>query len=323
MKKIKQKIIEQNLTSSDLDIIKSQIRDILFKKLKGYKNLSEDDIDNLNIIQELLKFYENNKKEVNIGRTQNVDYNKTKLIIDNLETNHIIAHVSWGMGWICLFEIIDSNRFRDFLYNKIEEIMEKIPDYNLIKLIKKFKPSKKIKSRSLILISLIGFIASILTILNFMGFFSEPNIDNFDLQFDASFSDIILDNADQNPNYQGFTSLTLEIWSPNLIKGTISLQNITYSEEISPHLSTSVDLPKDEYYIEFTNYSFSIDEKHSLKNIHIPLNIKKLWIGPYYLAWRTRFNIGTIRLKVEIEDIVTHKKSSKEYIVPIEWNNKK
>ena len=48
-----------------------------------------------------------------------------------------------------------------------------------------------------------------------------------------------------------------------------------------------------------------------------------MWIKPYDLAWGTEFNIGTIRLKIEVEDIVTHKKISKEYTIPVEWNNKK
>ena len=319
MKKINKKLAKKDLISSDLDIIKSKIKDILYKKIDGYQNLSTDDIDNLNIIQELLKFYDNNKKSVNIGKSQNIDHNKTRLIIDNLEINQIIAHVSWGIGWTYRFEIIDSNRFRDFLYKMIEEIIEKIPHYDFFKIIKEFRLSKKLKT----IVLMIGLLASILTILGHVDFFSEPNIDNFDMQFDASFSDITITNADQNPNYQGFTNLTLEIWSPNFVKGIVTLQNVIYSEEINPHLSNTVYLPKDEYYIGFTNYYFSMDEKHSLKNFLIPINMKKLWIDPYYLIWGTEFNIGTIRLKVEVEDIVTHKKISKEYTVPVEWNNKK
>lgn len=319
MKRLNNKLTNKNLISSDLDLKKSKIKESLYKKINGYQNLSNDDIDNLDIIQELLKFYENNATSVNIGKSQNIDYNKTKLIIDNLEINQIITHTSWGMGWSCWFEIIDSNRFRDFLYKMIEEIIEKIPHYDIFKIIKEFRLSKKLKT----LVLIIGLVASILTILGFMGFFSEPNIDNFDMQFDASFSDITITNADQNPNYQGFTNLTLEIWSPNFVKGIVTLKNITYSEEINPHLSNTVYLPNDEYYIEFTNYSFSIDGKHSSKNFLIPINIKKLWIKPYDLAWGTEFNIGTIRLKIEVEDIVTHKKISKEYTIPVEWNNKK
>lgn len=127
MRQITKKLNKKTFLSTDIDVLKSKISAILTNKEEGYVNFSNDDIENLNIFQELLKYYEKNQKRVSLQKSSELDYDKTKLILDELALNQIISGLLGGIGWFFEFQIIDMVRFRDYLYKRIEEIMSKLP----------------------------------------------------------------------------------------------------------------------------------------------------------------------------------------------------
>lgn len=127
MNSIRRKFKRKSLESTDIDFMISTINDIISNERKGCQNLSEDDVQNLEIIKQLLIQYLKKNRSVHFQANSKMDYNKTRIIVNELSLNQIIGNSVSGMGGTFWFEIIDLNRFRDYLYKLIELILEKIP----------------------------------------------------------------------------------------------------------------------------------------------------------------------------------------------------
>jgi hypothetical protein len=126
MKSIRKKLNQKELKCRDIDSIKSKIKHIVTNKQDGYREFSEDDIEQLDIIKKLLRFYEEGKREVNI-QSRGSEYNKAKIIVDELSLNQIISNPLRSVGGQQYFQINDLTRYRNYLYKLIELIIDKVP----------------------------------------------------------------------------------------------------------------------------------------------------------------------------------------------------
>lgn len=129
MKKYKKKIQNRNLQSKDLDEIILKINLVINEKQKGYRELSDDDINTLEVLKFLLTKYEENIKNLSFStKNEQLNYNKVKNIVNDLSLNEIITDPLIGMGGDYLFEVLDKVRFRNFIYKSIELIIQKVPN---------------------------------------------------------------------------------------------------------------------------------------------------------------------------------------------------
>lgn len=129
MKKYKKKIRNRNLQSKDLDEIILKINLVINEKQKGYRELSDDDINTLEVLKFLLTKYEENIKNLSFStKNEQLNYNKVKNIVNDLSLNEIITDPLIGMGGDYLFEVLDKVRFRNFIYKSIELIIQKVPN---------------------------------------------------------------------------------------------------------------------------------------------------------------------------------------------------
>jgi hypothetical protein len=129
MRKYKKKIRNRNLQSEDLDAIILKINLIINEKQKGYSELSDDDINTLEVLKFLLTKYEERINKLSFS-TQNeqLNYNKVRNIVNDLSLNEIITDPLIGLGGDYFFEILDKVRFRNYLYKSIELIIQKVPN---------------------------------------------------------------------------------------------------------------------------------------------------------------------------------------------------
>jgi hypothetical protein len=100
---------------------------IIKEKQKGHRELSDDDIKQFRILNCLIKKYEENNEKVEIStRDEHLSSHRVRRIIDELSLNQIIAKPLMGQGEY-YFEILDKIRFRNYIYNLIGRILNKIP----------------------------------------------------------------------------------------------------------------------------------------------------------------------------------------------------
>lgn len=100
-------------------------------KIPEFKKITNDDIGWLNVHEYLLKKIEarEKSKDHNIipheWQTYKLDFDKLKATIDDVELYGIIKRVQWTIGGGCYYSILDSTKYKQFLYGKIREIMDK------------------------------------------------------------------------------------------------------------------------------------------------------------------------------------------------------
>lgn len=121
------KIKKFELQKSDLDKFISFLKTLSYDTLI-IKSLAEDSIEWLKVISFLLQKYETGKFAI-IGddwRAENIEFQKLKRIIDEIDYDGNLAHKIWGIGGYCHFELINKQEFLEFLYRRIESILLRI-----------------------------------------------------------------------------------------------------------------------------------------------------------------------------------------------------
>lgn len=187
-----------------------------------------------------------------------------------------------------------------------------------------------------LVIAFIAFTASIFTIFAFVGyptiysFFEKEDPNNFNPIMDVTFTNVtfISPTGSYVYNYKSNLNLNIEIWTPHLSKVNIKLINYNFSSEINKHLNynaiANLSRYSTNYSIAMSDYTYSIDTKHSSQPINIPIEIKNLWISTYDTIYDTSFKVGTITIKIELIDIQNKNIGiQKDYTIPVYWTSRK
>lgn len=170
----------------------------------------------------------------------------------------------------------------------------------------------------------------------YLNFFGIPDsnsilnddVDNFKPQMEVTYSNVTFYNPTRyDTNYKSNLVLNIETYTPHLSKINVKLIDYNFSSEINNYLDYEVKskLPQSStnYSISMSDYSYSIDKKHTLNESIIPIEIENLWIDPYHMSYDTSFKFGTIKIQVEFIDIQDNNNNLKEdYIIPVYWINK-
>lgn len=126
------KINEGTLTASDLSAFAAITKDRVQQGTPGYEKISRDDIQWLETYAYALKKYElflnGEGYDLRGGdwREALQDVGKLKSLLDELEAIKLVAHVSWYIDGIALFDIPDADSYKKEVYKVIRNHLEKI-----------------------------------------------------------------------------------------------------------------------------------------------------------------------------------------------------
>lgn len=128
IKTLQQKIESLELNKSDLDNFIS----ILFgplDELEGpSKTILEDFIHWFKAISYLLGKYESGNYGITGSewKEENIEFEKLRTIIDEMDYAGILAYKSWTLGGNCNFRVVDKAEYLQFLYSQINVLLSKI-----------------------------------------------------------------------------------------------------------------------------------------------------------------------------------------------------
>lgn len=172
-------------------------------------------------------------------------------------------------------------------------------------------------------------LAVLIAVLPYIGFYplniSEKIIDkNDETKFFVTLGKVIFSNASQNPNYRSYVPIEIETYTKNPSRIFVKLVNVTYDPEINKYLSKSLNLPDSfkKYNVSLKVYTQHTNQGYNKSYLRVPIEINKLWIDPHYLGWRSKFNIGIGRLRIDLMDIAAGKNITNTYEFAMIWNNK-
>ncbi|AEH60040.1 conserved hypothetical protein [Methanosalsum zhilinae DSM 4017] len=126
---ILKKISSKTLKSSDIFIFLKQLEEDI---RQGKANASRDDIQWFQIYGFLLKKLETaiagNPSDMRASdwRTWVDDFGKLNYVVAEMEENNIVTAVSWYIPDIAVFDIVNRNNYRDYVYCRVSNHLEKI-----------------------------------------------------------------------------------------------------------------------------------------------------------------------------------------------------
>lgn len=178
----------------------------------------------------------------------------------------------------------------------------------------------------------VGLLVAGIIFLNFLGIqdiddIRHGDIDNFKPQMEVTYSNVTFYNsAKYTTDYKSNLALDIETYTPHISKIDVKLIDYNFSSELDQYLNHGIEseLPQSStnYSISMSDYSYSIDKKHTSNVSIIPIKIEDMWIDPYHTVYDTSFKLGTIGIQIELIDIQDSSKNMIEYYsIPIYWIN--
>jgi len=110
----------------------SDLKHKMEAKEKGYAKISADDFERVQLVALLLSKNESlgssRMTSINAEEWRKIGevFSKLKFMLNDLKMNRIINYLEYAIGGNCWFEIVERQRYVDFLYDEVKAVIEKI-----------------------------------------------------------------------------------------------------------------------------------------------------------------------------------------------------